>query len=166
MAKILYRGFHQYGDALRQLELSFAGNNDVLMKAAEAGADPVADEIRRRLEALPEDEYRFLSDGETFVGLPEGQKRDLLDSLGVTKPDRDRKGFVHVKVGWDGYGSFPTNAYPKGVPNALLARAVESGSSVRQKTPFVRPAVNATRKEAEAEMDKVIRQGLEEIFGK
>ena len=166
MAKILYRGFHQYGDALRQLELSFAGNNDILMKAAEAGADPVADEIRRRLEALPEDEYRFLSGGEVFTGLPEGQKRDLLDSLGVTPPQRDRKGFVNVKVGFDGYGSFPTRAYPEGVPNALIARAVESGSSVRKKTPFVRPAVQATRKEAVDEMDKAIRQELEKIFGK
>ena len=166
MAKVLFRGFHQYGDALRQLELTFAGNNDVLMRAAEAGADPVADEIRRRLAALPEDEYRRLEDGEVFTGIPAGQKQDLLDTLGVTPPDKDRKGFVHVKVGWDGYGSFPTRSYPKGVPNALLARSVESGSSVREKTPFVRPAVNATRKEAEAEMDRVVRQELEKIFEK
>ena len=52
------------------------------------------------------------------------------------------------------------------IPNALLARAAESGSSVREKTPFVRPAVNATRKEAEAEMDRVVRQELEQIFEK
>lgn len=164
VAKIVAKGYYEYGDALRQLELSFAGNNDILMKAAEAGADPVADEIRRRLAALPEDEYRLLSDGEVFTGLPEGQKRDLLDSLGVTKPDRDRKGFVHVKVGWDGYGSFPTHAYPKGIPNQLLARAVESGSSVRQKTPFVRPSVNATREKAVEEMDKVIKSEMAEVF--
>lgn len=164
MAKIIFRGFHEYGDALRQLELTFAGNNEALMKAAQKGADPVADEIRRRLAGLPEDEYRFLSDGERFDGLPVGQKKDLLDSLGVTKPSRSKTGFVNVKVGFDGYGSFPTRAYPDGVPNALLGRSVESGSSVRQKTPFVRPAVNATRKKAVEEMDRVVRQEIEKIF--
>lgn len=164
MAKILFRGLAQYGGALQQLELTYAGNNDVLKKAARAGADPVADEIRKRLRNLPEDEYRRLADGEIFTGLPPGQKKDLGDSLGITPPDRDRNGFVHVKVGFDGYGSFPTNAYPDGVPNALLARSVESGSSVRAKTPFVRPAVTATRKKAVEEMGKVIDAGLKRIF--
>lgn len=164
MAKILYRGATEFGKALQMLELTFAGNNDILEKAARAGANPVADEIRNRLAKLPEDEYRYLDDGEQFTGLPSGQKRDLLDSLGVTKPGRSRDGFVNVKVGFDGYGSFPTKAYPQGVPNALIARAAESGSSVRQKTPFIRPAVNATRKEAIGEMDKVVTDGLKNIF--
>lgn len=164
MAKIIFRGYAEYGEALEKLELTWAGNNEILETAAQAGANPVADEIRRRLQILPEDEYRRLEPGEVFTGLPEGQKLDLLDSLGVTPPSRDRKGFVNVKIGFDGYGSFPTNAYPKGVPNALLARAVESGSSVREKTPFVRPAVNATRKKAVEEMEKSIIDGLKKIF--
>ena len=166
MAKIIYRGYTDFGEALEKLEVTFAGNNAILEKTAQAGAAPVADEIRRRLRNLPEDEYRRLNPGEVFTGIPAGQKEDLLDSLGVTPPQRDRKGFVNVKVGFDGYGSFPTRAYPEGVPNALIARAVESGSSVRKKTPFVRPAVQATRKEAVDEMDKAIRQELEKIFGK
>lgn len=166
MAKIIYRGYTDFGKDLEKLEVAFAGNNAILEKTAQAGAAPVADEIRRRLRNLPEDEYRRLNPGEVFTGIPSGQKQDLLDSLGVTPPQRDRKGFVNVKVGFDGYGSFPTRAYPEGVPNALIARAVESGSSVRKKTPFVRPAVQATRKEAVDEMDKSIRQELEKIFGK
>lgn len=164
MAKILYRGATEFGDALRMLELTFAGNSEVLEKAARAGANPVADEIRKRLANLPEDEYRYLAEGETFVGLPPGQKRDLLDGFGVTKPGRSKSGFVNVKVGFEGYGSFPTKTYPQGVPNAMIARAAESGSSVRQKTPFVRPAVNATRKEAVGEMDKVVTDDLKKIF--
>ena len=164
MAKIIFRGYTEYGDALKKLELTWAGNNETLEKAAQAGAGPVADEIRRRLRNLPEDEYRRLGPGEVFTGLPEGQKQDLWDSLGVTPPQRDRTGFVNVKVGFDGYGSFPTSAYPKGVPNALIARAVESGSSVRTKTPFVRPAVNAKRKKAVEEMEKSITDGLKKIF--
>lgn len=165
MARISFKGFEDYAEALKKLEFTAQGG-ELLEKAAKAGAAPVADEIRRRLRNLPEDEYRHLNPGEVFTGIPAGQKEDLLDSLGVTPPQRDRKGFVNVKVGFDGYGSYPTRAYPEGVPNALIARAVESGSSVRKKTPFVRPAVQATRKEAVDEMDKTIRQELEKIFGK
>lgn len=163
LAKISFKGADAYADALRKLEFTAQGG-ELLEKAAQAGASPVADEIRRRLRNLPEDEYRRLAPGETFSGLPDGQKQDLLDSLGVAPPKRDRKGFVNVKVGFDGYGSYPTKAYPRGVPNALVARAAESGSSVREKTPFVRPAVNATRKEAVEEMDKTIIDGLKQIF--
>lgn len=165
MARVSFKGHADYALRLRELEHTVAGG-EMLEDAVKAGAKPVADEIRNRLEKLPEDEYRRLEDGEIFTGLSEGQKRDLEESFGLTPVDRDRRGFVHTKAGFDGYGSFPTKSYPKGVPNQLLARAAESGSSVRQKTPFVRPAVNATRKEAEAEMDRVIREKCEEIFGK
>lgn len=163
MAKVSFKGAAEYAEALRKLEFTAQGG-ELLEKAAQAGAAPVADEIRRRLRNLPEDEFRRLGPGEVFSGLPDGQKQDLLDSLGVSPPQRDRKGFVNVKVGFDGYGSHPTKAYPRGVPNALIARATESGSSVREKTPFVRPAVNATRNKAVEEMDKSITDGLKQIF--
>lgn len=164
MARVSFKGAEDYAKALKQLEFT-AQQGKLLEDAVKAGAKPVADEIRRRLDALPTDDFRRLEPSEKFAGLPVVNHLDLLDSFGLTPVDRDRNGFVHVKAGFDGYGSKPTRAYPKGIPNQLLARAVESGSSVRQKTPFVRPAVNATRKKAEAEMDKTIRQGLEEIFG-
>lgn len=165
MARISFKGVEDYAEALKKLEFTAQGG-EMLEKAAKAGGAPVADEIRRRLRVLPEEKFQRLPKGETATVVSAHQKEDLLDSLGVTPPQRDRKGFVNVKVGFDGYGSFPTRAYPEGVPNALLARAVESGSSVRKKTPFVRPAVQATRKEAVDEMDKAIRQELEKIFGK
>ena len=59
----------------------------------------------------------------------------------------------------------PTKQYPKGLPNQLLARAIESGSSVRQKKPFVRPAVTATKKQAIAEMEKIIDEEVEKSMG-
>ena len=165
MARVSFKGFEQYGKTLKELEFA-AAQGTLLEEAVKAGAKPVADEIRRRLDALPSDDFRKLEPGEKFTGVPVVNHLDLLDSFGLTPVDRDRNGFVHVKAGFDGYGSKPTKAYPKGIPNQLLARAVESGSSVREKTPFVRPAVNATRKEAEAEMDRVVRQELEKIFEK
>lgn len=167
MAKISFKGFDAYADALRELEFT-AAQGEMLEDAAKAGAKPVADEIRERLERLPEDEHRRgrMPDGEVYHGIPPGEKADLLESLGVTPVGRDRKGFVNVKVGFDGYGSFKSDAYPQGLPNQMVARAVESGSSVRQKTPFVRPAVNASRKRAVAAMDDVVRDRMEKIFNK
>ena len=164
MAKVTFKGFAKYGDALKQLELSFAGNSDILERAARAGADPVADEIRNRLEKLPESKFQRLPKGGKFLGTSKHQKDDLLKGFGVTKPGRSSKGFINVKVGFEGYGSFETKTYPNGVPNALLARSIESGSSVRQKTPFIRPAVRATTKKAIEEMDKSLEEDLKKII--
>lgn len=191
MARVSFKGAEDYAKALKELEFT-AEQGKLLEDAVKAGAKPVADEIRQRMNGLPTEKFRrlkmprvparhksyrlspayrtafkeYVSSSSPFHSLSNSQLIDLMRGFGLTPIDRDRRGFVHTKAGFDGYGSFPSKGYPNGLPNALLARAVESGSSVRQKTPFVRPAVNATRKKAEAEMDKTIRQGLEEIFGK
>ena len=138
--------------------------DEPLKKAVAAGAAVVADQIKANLEALPEEEFRKLGEGEIFHGLPTGQKRDLVDSFGLTPIEKDKNGFIHTKAGFDGYGSFPTNAYPEGIPNQLLARSAESGSSVRQKTPFVEPAVKATRDEAVDTMNKVLEDEFNSLF--
>lgn len=138
--------------------------DEPLEKAVAAGAAVVADQIKANLEALPEEEFRKLGEGEIFHGLPTGQKRDLVDSFGLTPIEKDKNGFIHTKAGFDGYGSFPTNAYPEGIPNQLLARSAESGSSVRQKTPFVEPAVKATRDEAVDTMNKVLEDEFNSLF--
>lgn len=138
--------------------------DEPLKKAVAAGAAVVADQIKENLEALPEEEFRKLGEGEIFHGLPTGQKRDLVDSFGLTPIEKDKNGFIHTKAGFDGYGSFPTNAYPEGIPNQLLARSAESGSSVRQKTPFVEPAVKATRDEAVDTMNKVLEDEFNSLF--
>lgn len=163
MARISFTGGSKYALKLQQVERHFVSDKP-LEKAVAAGSAIVADQIRANLEALPEEEFRKLGEGETFKGLPEGQKRDLLDSFGLTPIEKDKNGFIHTKAGFDGYGSFPTNAYPEGIPNQLLARSAESGSSVRQKTPFVEPAVKATRKEAVETMNAVIEDEFKSIF--
>lgn len=190
MARVSFKGASEYALRLRELEHTAAGG-EMLEEAVKAGAKPVADEIRHRMNNLPTEPFRRLKmpklqpihksyrlspayrtawksyvSSNSFHSLSNSQLMDLMRSFGLTPISRDKTGFVHTKAGWDGYGSFPSKSYPKGVPNQLLARAVESGSSVRAKSPFVRPAVNATRKEAEAAMDDSIRERLEQIFGK
>lgn len=135
-----------------------------LKKAVAAGAAVIADQIKANLEALPEEDFRKLGEGETFHGLPAGQKKDLVDSFGLAPIAKDKNGFIHTKAGFDGYGSFPTNTYPDGVPNQLLARSVESGSTVRQKMPFVEPAVKVKRREAVETMNDVLEDEFKSIF--
>lgn len=163
MAKITFKGQSEYFEKLQQLDRVFA-KEETLERAVRAGAAPVADQIRQNLGKVPAQHFRKLKGGELIRGLTKSEKRDLESSFGLTPITRDKKGFVHVRAGFDGYGSFPTKTYPQGVPNALVARAAESGSSVREKLPFVRPAVNASREEAIAAMEEVIDDELKKIF--
>ena len=153
------RGFDEL-----ELQLSKLADPELAKDVVMAGAQPIADEIRKSIEALPEDKFRYLKKNEVFTGVPKQQKQDLLDSLGITPPDIDFDGNTNTKIGFDGYGKIPTKKYPKGVPNQLLARAVESGSSVRKKTPFIRKAVNKSKKLAEAEMQKKLDEKIEIIM--
>ena len=159
MARMEIRGFDEL-----ELQLSKLADPELAKDVVMAGAQPVADEIRKSIEALPEDKFRYLKKNEVFTGVPKQQKQDLLDSLGITPPDIDFDGNTNTKIGFDGYGKIPTKKYPKGVPNQLLARAVESGSSVRKKTPFIRKAVNKSKKLAEAEMQKKLDEKIEIIM--
>lgn len=163
MAKITFQGQSEYFEKLQQLEQVFS-KEETLKKAVRAGAKPVADQIRHNLGSIPTKPFRKLKAGELIQGLSESEQKDLEDSFGLSPISRDKNGFVHTKAGFDGYGSFPTKSYPQGVPNALVARAAESGSSVRQKMPFVRPAVNATREKSIAAMEDVVDDELKKIF--
>lgn len=162
MAKISYDGYNRFGRELEQL--SRVETDKICYPALRKGAEILADEIRRRLEALPDEAFRHLSEGERFENLPQSQKRDLLESLGITGIHHDYTGKLNIKVGWHEYGSFPTKQYPDGLPNGLLAAAIEHGSSVRQKHPFIRPAVRAKRKEIIEAMTKEIEDYLRTIF--
>ena len=140
MAKMTIKGTDQL-----ELQLSKLGNmstkiaKDVVM----AGAQPVADEIRKGLQAnLQGSKY---------------SKGDLLGSLGITPPGVDSQGNVNVKIGFDGYDS-------NGVANQLKARVMESGSSKQKKKPFVRPAVNRSKKRVEEAMQKKFDEEIKLII--
>ena len=110
----------------------------------------------------PQDYYQLVMPATTIMGgdgtyrnnilpysrLSDKEKQGLLDGFGVS-PMQDDGGYINVKLGFDGYNGVKTKKYPKGQPNALIARVTESGSSYREKTPFIRPAVNASKKQAE-----------------
>lgn len=156
MAKMIISA--ELDNFINELERFANDEPDIAKEVVNAGAQPVADRIRETLYKLQEEPFHRLSESEEFSAVPLRQKNDLLNSMGITPADVDKEGNTNVKIGFDGYGKLKTKKYPNGVPNALLARAIESGSSVRKKTPFVRPAVNKSRNAAIAEMDKVLNE--------
>lgn len=150
--------------AMRISKLS-KGSDEIIKKAVYNGAGVVADAIRSNISNLPGTSFRHLKDGEKFDGVPEEQKQALLDGLGISPIESDDKGNVNAKIGFDGYGATPTKKYPLGLPIPMIARSVESGSSVRVKTPFVRPAVKSSQNAAEKAMEEIVNEEIKKIMG-
>lgn len=160
MAKwIVGKGLNNYIAYLQSIE---AVTDEMIGEAVYDMAKVVADKVRANIEALPavSNEANIATYRKGYSRLSEPEKQGLMDGFGVS-PLQDDSGYRNVKLGFDGYNSIKTKKYPQGQPNALIARVTESGSSYREKTPFIRPAVNAARKPAEkagqAKIDEKIK---------
>lgn len=157
MATFQFGGINTY---IKQLDKLYAVTKDAIIgKTVYAGAAVVANRLRAATEALPEGR-----ENEAIFGtVTPAQKRGLLEGFGISRM-RDDDGFVNVKLGFDGYNSVKTKKYPNGQPNALIARAVNSGTTFRKKTRFVDKAVNSAKKAAEAAMDAACNREIEKIM--
>ena len=142
-------GIDQYVTLLGNLEYSCF---DAVGRAVYVGAGIVADQVKANIRTLPEGACTRL------------EKRDLIDGLGISKMVNDN-GYVNVKIGFDGYDSIKTKSYPKGRPISMIARAIESGTSFRDKVPFVSRAVSATKDKAEKAMAAEFDGKTKEVMG-
>lgn len=148
MAKwIVGKGLDSYISYLQKID---AVTDEAIGEAVYEMAKVVADSVRSGIQALPtvSNQANIATYKKGYSRLSDEEKQGLLDGFGVS-PMQDDGGYINVKLGFDGYNSVKTKKYPKGQPNALIARVTESGSSYREKTPFIRPAVNASKKQAE-----------------
>lgn len=125
------------------------------------GAKVVADEIRKDLQALPTDEK---SQYPKTALLP-AEKQGLLDGLGIST-QKNENGYINSKIGEDGYNNHVTEKYPKGHPNAMIARALESGTSFMPRNPVFSRATKRAKAAAEQamaeELDKQINNTMKE----
>jgi HK97 gp10 family phage protein len=137
MARMTFKAGDEFALKLSQLSID---SDRVAKQAIYAGAKIVADEIKSSLDGV----------------LSPEATGDLVDSFGITPIMQDRDGNWNAKLGFDGYDR-------NGVPNQLKARALESGTSKQPKRPFIRPAVNKTRTQAQAEMARVIDEEINKI---
>lgn len=159
MAKITFPGLSDYELMISKLSKDV---DDIAGKAIYAGAGIVADAIKENIKALPIVRGYGTEKDPLPGGVTAPQKAGLIDGMGIS-PMQSDAGYLNVKIGFDGYNATKTEKYPQGQPNQLVARGVESGTSWKQKKPFIRPAINASKSRAEAEMARILDQEIEKI---
>lgn len=164
MARFQFKGLKEYAEYLQRIG---ANSKEICGAGVYAMAEVVTDQIRANLDALPtvtESEALAAYRKKQKTGLTSAQKKGLQEGLGVSPMENDN-GYWNVKVGFDGYNKVKTRKYPNGQPNVMIARATESGSSVREKMPFVRPAVSASQQLAVETAQKVIDEEIKKKEG-
>lgn len=119
--------------------------------AVYAGVGVLADAIQTEISELPE-ESGFIHPKKK----PPAHKRNVISSWDKAILSQ-RLGISHIEatgdkasavVSFAGYNGRPTEKYPNGVPVPMIARSIESGSSLREKNPFIRRAYNNSRSRA------------------
>lgn len=158
-----FEGLEEYLSKLKKLS-SPEQYKDIIGAVVYAGAGVVADSIRSAINALPVTKNQHGTPQNKISGCTAVQKKGLLDGLGIAPMSRGYgTDYWHVKIGFDGYNGQKTEKYPKGQPNSLIARSIESGTSFRSKHPFVMPAANKAKKAAEAAMVKEFDEQLKKL---
>lgn len=162
MAKFtIGKGAQEYVDQLVKLE---AETLKIMGKAIYPGAGVIADQIRKNIAAVPvHSDSKLGTNEDPVTGLTSAQRAGLLDGLGISKA-RNENGYLHVKVGMDGYNRTRTKKHPNGQPNALIIRSLESGTSWRAKQPVISPAVASKRAEAEQKMSDVLDEEIKKVM--
>ena len=159
MATMRFRGLDEYLQNLQRVEKN---TPEIVGKVVYGMADIVADAVREEINALPaEPDVEALKSWSKDIRAPltVKEKKGLQKGFGITKM-LEEDGYYHVKLGFDGYNDIKTKKYPKGQPNVMIARAIESGSSIRDKHPFIRPATNKSRKSAEKRAQTIIDEEI------
>lgn len=165
MAKIEFKGIDDYAKALANLQNE---SEEIIKRGVYDGAAVVADAIKSGLNSIPIQEGKnglppIGTSDNPLTGISRTQKGDLLDGFGLA-PIENHNGYIQTKAGFDGYGSTKTKAYPEGLPNSVLMRSLESGTSFRKKNPVVRKATNGARKAAETKMGETVEKEIKKIM--
>lgn len=159
MAKISFSESDHFGSVLGYWETRMLDDN-ALKRVVRRGAAVIADALRVAINQLPTREKGDRSS----TGITKQEKEHLSKHFGVTPIKRDRDGFLHTKIGWDGYTSRPRKGFPNGFPVPMMVRTIESGTSWRDKIPFIRKTVNKHKMATIEEMQKALDEELDDIF--
>lgn len=160
--KIELKGFDELE---AKLEALGEKSDEIIKKSLYAGAGVIADSVKKNIEALPTEDARWLKDGERYDVCTSSQKEAMASRFGIS-PMEDKGDSIDALIGFDdaGYIGKPTKKFPKGMPVKLLARSIESGSSVRQKHPFFRIAVNNSKKAAVEKEKSTASEEIQKIM--
>lgn len=159
MARIKFKGID---DVIDQFERLHRGTPGICKEVLNAGCAVIGNAQKAAIEALPVDNRRY--GGKKRNGIRPEQKDALVKSYGIA-PVREKNFVYNRKTGFDGYNSIVTKRWPKGQPNAMIARSVESGTSFMAPHPFMDKAARGAKAEAEAAMQAVLDEKAAELVG-
>lgn len=161
MAKMTVTGYNELYSKLQKLASSEASK--AMVSGVYEGAGAAADALKNTISAVPAKKGSWEFYKKTIVGLSETQKRGLIDGVGIASIE-SKNGSVNTKVGFAGYNDHITKHYPKGQPNALVARSLESGSSIGAKNPIVRPTAKRVARIVEKKMADKVKKEIEKVM--
>lgn len=144
---------------IKALELCGQKSTGTIKRAVYEGAREVGIGMVAAIHSIPEINDHFIPGDYPINGITQAQKDGLLSSFGFATM-QDDGGFINTKCGFDGYNSVKTKKYPNGQPNALIANAVNSGTSRRQKFPFIAEGLKASRSKAKKAMARQMDEDL------
>lgn len=170
VARITSKGIEKY---MKQLQELNGDTDDVCKAGVFAGAKVMGDKIKAAIDTIPirtpppgkEQFHANKAAGEFLEGLTPEQAEDLKKGFGIAAFNHENYAW-NTKIGFNGYNRIKTKAHPDGQPNAMIARSLESGTSIRIRTPFVEPTVKSGRKETEQAMEDAVSKKVSEIMKK
>lgn len=127
------------------------------------GMRVIKDEVEAQIRALPEKEGYIETKRLPRNVVTKKEKAELLKHIGISKMEV-KNGDVNNSISFEGYTSIKTAKYPNGIPAVLIARSINSGSSVRQKHPFMRQARAAAKQKAIQAATDAALESLGEIM--
>lgn len=153
MAYITFKNMDEYEAKIVKLAKRSHG---LCKQVVYSGAGVMADALKEALKGLPIEEGKnglppFAPPGEKINGVSKRQRQDLINSFGIAKI-REKNGYIYAKLGVDGYGSVKTKQWSKGIPNIVLLRSIESGTSFRVKNPIIRQTVSRYKEKTKHRM--------------
>lgn len=153
-------------EAMKRLEDLGARSDELLSRALYDGAKVMADGLKDAIRALPEDTgFKRIDRGDKPRNVVDPlDKEDLISHMGISS-FRSETGKVYARISFDGYGQVRTKKFPNGRPVVLIARSINSGSSVRMKHPFIKPTVNQYKSAAFDAMRKCVEDELKKNGG-
>ena len=162
MATIRMTGIEEYSRALQELERRT--RDEVIGRAVYEGTAIVADAVKSELTNLPTDSGRG-SQEHPLDGINRAQKTALIAAMGVSRM-QEKDGFVHTKIGFDGYNPIKTKRWMQGQPNAMIARSAERGTSFLKANPFMKRAVRQCKKRVIGIMGTIVDAEIKKIMDK
>jgi len=152
-------------EVLDLLQTTVSQTKKICGRTVYVGAEIVADECKKRLMALETDDSIHKGRTGKRRGPSKRQKAALIESMGIASI-RYNAGVYDVKLGFDGYNDIVTERWPKGQPNAMIARSVNKGTSFMEAQPFMDLSVESKKDVAEKAMTEEFSKQVEKLWEK